>query len=64
MSCYVTPLIKVSKATGLSNSSILCTFSLNLFKYDRVDSISYWVTLNSFVKLFLIRGYAGVKVCY
>jgi hypothetical protein len=54
MACSLTPLIKVSKTTGLSNSSILCIFPLNLLNYDCVDSISCWVTLNSFVELFLV----------
>ena len=49
-----TPLIKASKATSLNNSFTLSISSLNLFKYDHVDSPSYRVTPNNFVELFMV----------
>lgn len=53
-----TPLIKVLRAINSINFLTLSIFSLNLFKYTRVDSSSTWVTLKSFVKLLL----AGILV--
>jgi len=54
MTCSLTPFIKIFKLTDSRNSSTLSIFSLNLFKYTRVDSPSYWVTPNSFVESMLV----------
>jgi hypothetical protein len=47
----ITPLIRASKAICYINSSILSIFSLNLFRYARVDSSSAWMTSKSFLEL-------------
>jgi hypothetical protein len=47
----ITPLIRASKAICYINSSILSIFSLDLFRYARVDSSSAWMTSKSFLEL-------------
>jgi hypothetical protein len=51
----ITPLIRASKAIYSINSSILSIFSLNLFRYARVDSSSTWVTPKSSLELLFSR---------
>ena len=53
MTCFLTSLIKASKATDLINSSFWSIFSLNLLKYAHVDSPFYQATLKSYVEFFL-----------